>query len=221
MASLFKNFNPFEGLGANQLGFVGGGATRGDLVAFNYPFSWAHKPNIIHDPYPLVIVTDVWPTILRGVNLHYLTFPYIKHILQPNCGNKGFTYSNIRADRYVASAFRMYYRQGMRQPKKLDCKWLLEMMAGIRRWSPDEIDRIRQEVREQIQKRLQVKADELSAQDRYRIGQKAEQVRQTVQGGVDRGLIYPQQYGTGRNPANFRLPPGGQFSSEPPAPGPI
>jgi len=221
VSSLFSSFNPFQQLASNQFGFVGGGTSRGDLITFNYPHSWARKPNVIHDPYPLVIVTDVWPQHLRGVNLHYLTFPYIKNILQPNCGNKGFTYSNIRADKYVAGAFRMYYRQGIRQPKKLDCSWLLQLMGAVRKWSPDEIDRVRQQIREQIQQRLQVKSDELSAQDRYRIGQKAEQVRQAVQGGVDRNLIYPQQYGVGQRPANMQLPPGGQFSTDAPTPGPI
>jgi len=204
MASLFNSFNPFQNLGSNQRGFVGGATSRGDLMTFNYPYSWAIKPNIIHDPYPLVIVTDVWPQHIRGVNLHYLTFPYIKSILTPNCGNRGFTYSNIRADKYVANAFRMYYRKGIHQPKKMDCAWLLEMLSGIRRWSPDEIERIREQIREQIQKRLQVKADQLSAQDRYRIGQKAEQVRQAVQGGQDRGLTYPQQ-GVGLNPSILPL----------------
>jgi len=218
MASLFKDFNPFETLASNQHGFVGGGASRGDLIAFHYPHSWAKKPNIIHDPYPLVIVTDVWPKVIRGVNLHYLTFPYIRHILEPNCGNKGFTYSNIRADKYIASAFRMYYRQGVNKPRKLDCAWLMQLLGAVRRWSPDEIDRVRQDVRNQIQQRLQIKADQLSSQDKYRLGQKAEDVRGVVQGGVDRGLMNPQEYGVGQRPANFKLPPEGQYSTNPPIP---
>jgi hypothetical protein len=214
MASLFKDFNPFEALGSNQKGFVGGGASRGDLIAFHYPNSLAKKRNIIHDPYPLVIITDVWPTVIRGINLHYLTFPYIKHVLNPNCGNSGFSYSNIKADKYIAGAFRMYYRQGVRQPRKMDCEWLLKLLGAVRRWSPDEIDKVKQDVRNQIQKRLQVKADELTAQDRYRLNQKAEQVRSTVQGGVDRNLMTPQQYGVGQNPANFQPPQGGDFSTD-------
>lgn len=191
MASLFKDFNPFENLPANKQGFVGGGTSRGDLITFHYPFSLAVKPNIIHDPYPLVIITDVWPNAIRGVNLHYLTFPYIKNILTPNCGNKNFSYSNIRADRYIASAFRMYYRKGVKQPKKLDCEWLMQLLGTVRRWSPDEIEKVRQDVRNQIQNKLQVKANELSAKDRYRLNQKAEQVRGVIQGGVDRNIINP------------------------------
>lgn len=215
MAKLFTGFNPFETLASNQHGYVGQGASRGDLITFHYPRSYAKKPNIIHDPYPLVILTDVWTTAIRGVNLHYLTFPYIRHILEPNCGNSGFSYSNIRADKYIASAFRMYYRQGVLKPKKLDCSWLMQLLGAVRRWSPDEIDRVRQDVRNQIQQRLQVKADELSAQDRYRLGQKAEQVRSVIQGGAERGLMNPQER-TGLRPANLDLPPEGQFSTNPP-----
>lgn len=216
MASLFQNFNPFDRLATNQKGFVGGGTTRGDLIAFHYPFSWAKKPNIIHDPYPLVIITDVWPSIIRGVNLHYLTFPYIRSILEPNCGNGNFVYSNIRADKYIASAFRVYYRQGVHNPKKLDCEFLLKVLSSVRRWSPDEIDRIKQDIRNQIQQRLQIKANEMTSKDNYRLNQKAEQVRSTIQGGVDRNLMNPQEYGVGLNPANMQLPASGPYSTNPP-----
>ena len=216
MASLFNDFNPFGNLASNQYGFVGGGATRGDLIAFHYPFSLAKRPNIIHDPYPLVIVTDVWPSMIRGVNLHYLTFPYIRQILNPNCGNNNFTYSNIRADKYIASAFRVYYRQGVKQPKKMDCAWLLQLLGAVRKWSPDDIERVRQDISKQIQDRLRVKADELTARDRYRLNQKAEQVRGVMQGGVERGLMNPQEFGVGQRPANFKLPPEGPFSTNPP-----
>lgn len=221
MASLFKDFNPFETVASNQHGMSGTGTSRGDLITFHYPYSMAQVPNVIHDPYPLVILTDVWPSAIRGVNLHYLTFPYISHILKPNCGNKGFTYSNIRADNYITGAFRMYYRAGVRNPRRLDCSWLLELLGAVRSWTPDDLEGIRQEIRTQIQKRLQIKANQMSSKDRYRVGQKAEQVRSTVQGGVDRGLMRPQQYGIGKNPANFQLPPDGPFSSNMPTPGPF
>lgn len=117
---------------------------KGSLVAFNYGF-W------IHDPYPLVIVTDVFPgKLVRGVNLHYLTFPFIKTILQGSCENVGFSYSNIRGDKYITNAFRSYKWPGIRQIKKLDCDFLLTVMATVRSFDPSQIQTIRESVQQQM-----------------------------------------------------------------------
>jgi hypothetical protein len=121
--------------------------TKGSLVSFNYTF---HKPG--HDPYPLVLITDIWQNYIRGVNLHYLTFPDIKRLLQPNCNNLGFSYSNIKGDEYIVSAFRQYKRRGIRQIRKLDCAFLLNVLASVRSLNPSEVDAIRRSVREQIQR---------------------------------------------------------------------
>jgi hypothetical protein len=51
---------------------------RGSLITFNYIF---HKSG--HDPYPVVLVTDIWPNYIRGINLNYLTFPTIKKMVFP------------------------------------------------------------------------------------------------------------------------------------------
>jgi hypothetical protein len=119
--------------------------TKGSLIIFNYTF---HKPG--HDSYPLVIVTDIWQSYIRGVNLHYLTFPYIKRLLQPNCNNPNFSYTNIKSDEYITSAFRQYKRNGIRQIKKLDCAFLLNVLASVRSFDPNEVEAIRKSVREQI-----------------------------------------------------------------------
>ena len=173
---------------------------RGSLIAFHYPVSYAQPPNIIHDLYPLVIITDIWPNHIRGVNLHYLTFPYIKNILQGNCGNKTFSYFHIKADRYIAQAFRMYYRIGMSQVKLMDCAFLLNLLGGIKQWSESEIETVKQQIRQQIQKQLQAKADELtkaSQQPQFtppqnrQMTQKAADIQSALQGGVTRGLERP------------------------------
>lgn len=123
---------------------------KGSLCTFNYVF---HKPG--HDPYPLVIVTDVAfgpRQDVRGVNLHYLTFPYVKRLLQPNCNNPNFSYGNIKGDEYIVSAFRQYKRNGIRQIKKLDCAFLLNVLASVRSFDPNEVEAIRKSVREQIRR---------------------------------------------------------------------
>ena len=106
MAGLFQDYNPIQRVASNQHGMSSKSITRGSLISFSYPQSMAVTPNVIHDPYPMVIVTDIWPNYVRGLNLHYLTFPYIKKILTQHGGNAGFSYSNIKPDKYMANAFR-------------------------------------------------------------------------------------------------------------------
>ena len=126
---------------------------KGNLITFNY-VNWAN------DPRPLVILTDVSPGMrIRGINLNYLTFNYIKNILLSNCNNVGFSYSNIKGDAYIVSAFRSYKWQGIQQLRKLDCKFLLSVMSVVRSFDPNEIKMIRQSVREQIQQQISPKAE--------------------------------------------------------------
>lgn len=224
MAGLFTDFfNPFQRVGSNQYGMGGNSVTRGSLIAFNYPMSHAIKPNMIHDPYPLVIVTDIWPKAVRGVNLHYLTFPYIRSILQGNCGNASYSYYRVKPDAYIANAFRMYYRQGMSQIKKMDCDFLLTLLGAVRSWSPSEIETVRQQISQQIKQRIQMKASELAQAEKQlqfsksqmgQINQKSSEMQSVIQGGANRNLIYPQQHQTGLAPANNPLPPSGPFGTE-------
>jgi len=187
---LFNAFNPFERVASNQHGVVGQNINRGSLISFYYPHSLAPKPNAIHDPYPLVIITDIWPTYLRGVNLHYLTFPYIKRILQSS--NMNYNYqSNVKGDGYIAGAFRTYFRRGMRNVKKLDSDFLVNILTSVRSFSESEIERVRQEIRQQIYSRSQLKADDLTKLSRQ-VENNANQMQQTLQRGVTDGLMYPQ-----------------------------
>lgn len=126
---------------------------KGSLVRFNYNFV---KPG--HDPVPLVIVTDIWKDYIRGVNLHYLTFPYIKNLLQQYSNNTGFSYSNIKGQEYIVSAFRQYKRAGIRGIQKLDSDFLLNVLASVRSMDPTEVEAIRRSIREQIRKQSTVPA---------------------------------------------------------------
>lgn len=126
--------------------------TKGSLITFNY-LNW------IHDPYPLLIVTDIVPgTRLRGVNLHYLTFNYIKGLLRNSCENRGFSYSNIRNDKYIVDAFRSYKWQGVRTVKKLDCNFLLTVMATVRSFDPSQVKQIRENIQQQLNRQVTPKA---------------------------------------------------------------
>lgn len=168
---LFEEFNPLLRLPANQYGVSESPLiTTGTLISFSYLKSYAMIPNVIHDPYPLVILTDIWPKYIRGLNLHYLTFPYVKKIIETFGGNKGtgFSYYHIRPDRYMARAFRMYVRQGVKRPRKLDADWLKTVLESVRSFDPGEIEKIRANIQKQIQARLQVKAKELTSYEQWR-----------------------------------------------------
>lgn len=119
------------------------GVTKGSLIVFNYTM-W------VHDPYPLVLVSDVRPNQqIRGVNLHYLTFPFIKSLLK-GYASPLFSYSSIKGNKYLTSAFRSYKWSGVRQTRILDINFILTAMATMRSFDPNEIKAIRETVQEQL-----------------------------------------------------------------------
>ena len=212
VVGLFESYNPIERIASNQYGPNVNRITRGSLISFHYPQSYAIVPNVIHDPYPMVIITDIWPKYIRGVNLHYLTFPYVKKLLTTYAG-KNFSYFNIRNDTYMANAFRMYVRMGVKQPKRLDSEWLMGVLSSVRSFGPGELEQIRASIQKQIQQRLQAKANELTSYEQWRQQLTQSQQRQlrgkgleaqkTITGGLDRNLINePDQISQ-----NNQLPP--------------
>ena len=218
MVGLFQEYNPVTRIPSNQYDISPQSITSGSLISFVYPHSYAIVPNIIHDPYPMVLVTDIWPRYVRGVNLHYLTFPYIKKLLT-NFGAGSFNYQmHIKPDKYLANSFRMYVRQGIRQPRKLDTEFLVNVLASVRSFSPGEIEKIRMNIQKQIQARLQAKAEELTSYEQWRKGLSQSQGRQlqskgldiqkALTGGVERNLIYPNEGSVGFHPSNQPPQPG-------------
>lgn len=129
---------------------------KGNLVTFNYSF-WKK------DPYPLVIISQSLPgNKLFGINLHYLTFNYIKKILK-NCNNPMFSYSNsIKGDNYLKNSYRSYKWSGIRQVKVLNCEFLLNIIGTIRSFDPAEVQIIRKNVQNQIKQQINPKSHEVN-----------------------------------------------------------
>ena len=126
--------------------------TKGSLVMFQYAF-W------MHDPVPLVIVTDYLPgRRVRGVNLHYLTFTYISNLLTRV--STAFSYQSIKGDAYISSSFRTYKWAGISQVKIFNSKFVLQMMTVARTFDPYQIRAIRQSVEQQLQQQIIGKAQE-------------------------------------------------------------
>lgn len=203
MAGLFEEFNPINRIAANQYGPSVKKITSGTLISFHYPVSFAKEPNIIHDPYPMVIVTDISAKFVRGVNLHYMTFPYLKRILNDHCDSGSFGYhASVKADKYIAGAFRTYNRRGMSRLKRMDCSWLLNVLGAVRSFSESELQKLKDQIQAQIRERLQAKAEELTSYEDFRnnliqsqrraLDRKVGEAQDIVQGGVDRDLIHPE-----------------------------
>ena len=144
---LFKTYDPSKPINS----FI----TKGSLITFNYSM-WKH------DPYPLIIVSDFNKDgKLRGVNLHYLTFPYIKTLLKNYCEKNVFSYSAIRTDKYVVSSFRSYKWSGIRNIKKLDCNLILSVMGIVRSFDPSQVEAIRKSIQDQINTLVNTPASDL------------------------------------------------------------
>jgi hypothetical protein len=118
---------------------------KGSLVKFGYLYA---KPG--HDQTPMVLITDIWPAYIRGLNLNYLTFPIIKGLLQQFGEKPTFSYQNIKGQDYIVSAFRQYKRPGISAIQKLNSPFLLNALACARSTDPSEVEQMRKVIRDQL-----------------------------------------------------------------------
>lgn len=116
-----------------------------------------------HDQAPLVLMTGIWAKTghIAGINLHYLTFPYVKWMIHHYCGHADFSWHSIKGDKYIANAFRCYKRAGMRLVRGIDCDFLKTILTSLRSFDPEEIEAMRKEVNRQLKQRMNPTADEL------------------------------------------------------------
>lgn len=128
---------------------------KGSLITFNYSF-WKN------DAYPLIIVSQILPgNKIWGVNIHYLTFNYIRNLLK-NCGNPSFSYQTIKGDNYLKNAYRSYKWLGIRTVKVLDCNTLLNIMGTIRSFDPADAEIVRKNVQQQLRQQINPKINEVN-----------------------------------------------------------
>ncbi len=133
----------------------------GSLISSQYMF-WKH------DPFPLILVTDVnppkAPNSIRGINLHYLTFRYVKNLLSHYCDKSHFGYKFIMHDPYIVNAFRTYKRTGLRKIQMLDCEGISKELNVRRSFNPQELKEIKKQIRQQLRKQVNPSAAELAKQ---------------------------------------------------------
>jgi len=117
----------------------------GSIINFHY--IGQRRGQTIHDPYPLVLVSNIYSDAVRGVNLNYLTVPYVKSLID-NFLEKRFSYDLIRNDSYIVGAFRSYKRNGISQLRMMDSDFLRGVAALSRTLDPNELDQIRMQIEE-------------------------------------------------------------------------
>jgi hypothetical protein len=112
-------------------------ATKGNVLSFNYMFFSV-------DPYPTIITTGVYSDFrVSGVNLHYISFPIFRALLNQWAGNPSFSYSTIKNQPILKQAFRTYKLHGIRNAKKINYKAILNYLSIIRNYSPQEMQQIK------------------------------------------------------------------------------
>ena len=112
----------------------------------------------------MVIISKYNPGgVIKGVNLHYLTFQSIRQVLQIGSGNPNFSYYNIKGGgQYIdlVNAFRSYSWRGIDfgSLKIMDGKFLMQMMQRVRSFDPSQINAIRQHIEAQLNQTFQPQA---------------------------------------------------------------
>lgn len=132
--------------------------TKGSIIAFKYDF-------FKHDPYPTIVVTGVTREYISGLNIHALTFYRIKELLGSKinaCQNPAFGYNLVKGSGYIIKAYRKYKKIGMRTVKIFDCDVFLNIIGIARVLTPKEAKIIRNDVSNQINKKTNINADQIT-----------------------------------------------------------
>ena len=117
-----------------------GSVLSGTVISFFYSF-------FDHDPYPIIITTGSMPNErIGGLNLHYLTFPVFRALLNNWAGNSAFNYLIVKNQPIIKNAFRSYKINGIKNAKKVNYQAILEVMSINRNYSPQEMLAIQQAV---------------------------------------------------------------------------
>lgn len=132
---------------------------QGSIIAFKYDF-------FKHDPYPTIIVTRVTKDYISGLNIHSLTFYNIKNLLSKNkinaCENPAFSYNLVKGNEYIIKAYRKYKKIGMRSVKIFDCDSFMTLIGVPRVVNPREAKIIRTNMTNQINKKTNINADQIT-----------------------------------------------------------
>lgn len=131
---------------------------KGSLINFQYLY-------YRQDPTPLVLVTSVYSDgRIAGVNLHYLTYRYIKNLTKSFCNDRTFSYQKIKGNTFLYNSFRTYKKSGVKSIKLLDCEILNKAMEVSRstNFTESELRAIQNDIKAQVKAYQNPSANQLS-----------------------------------------------------------
>jgi hypothetical protein len=124
-----------------------------------------------HDPTPLVLFSKQYKDgRLAGVNLHRLTLMDMRNLIVQYC-NKSFDYSFIKGRKELVQAFRTYKQDGFGMVQVINCEYMMKslgIMKQARNISPNEVEKLRLQIQQQIRQQVNPKADDMSNQTQNR-----------------------------------------------------
>ncbi len=137
-------FNTLNKIIPNIVELIGSANSKsiinGSVISFNYQ-------NFNHDPYPIIISTGPMSYgRIGGLNLHYLTFPVFRALLNSWAGNTAFNYFIIKNEPIIKNAFRSYKISSIKNIKKIHYKAILQIMSIKRNFSPEEMNEVQKAV---------------------------------------------------------------------------
>ena len=115
---------------------------KGSIINFFYI---GQRRQAIHDPYPLLLVSDIFTDAIRGVNLNLLDAPYVTSLIKTYLDTP-FSYANIKTDNYITNAFRTYKRNGISSLRMMDSDFLKGLAMVARSLDVNEIEQIRSQI---------------------------------------------------------------------------
>lgn len=129
----------------------------GELFVGKYAF-WKH------DPTPLVLFSKQYRDgRLAGLNLHRLTLNDMRNLIAQYC-NKAFDYQFIKGRKEIAQAYRSYKQEGFGMVQVFNCQYFLNSLGIIkeaRNITPSEVEKLRQQIQQQLRQQVVPKAEDL------------------------------------------------------------
>lgn len=132
----------------------------GELFVGRYTF-WKH------DPTPLVLFSKQYRDgRLAGLNLHRLTLNDMRNLIAQYC-NKSFDYQAIKGRKEISQAYRSYKQEGFGMVQVFNCEYFLTSLGVIqqaRNITPNEVEKLRQQIQQQLRQQINPRADQLARQ---------------------------------------------------------
>lgn len=111
-----------------------------------------------HDPYPVIILLRDEGPYLFGINMHYVSFPTVTSLFRQYGDN--MNYEQVKNDPRIQSAFRRYKKAAISQPRVRKLSEVIKRMSIPRIYPEHEIERARQDFRQQGESESQPVSEE-------------------------------------------------------------